>query len=673
MIRLHWPLVCALGIGCGGGTASDSDGSLSGGDGASGHSGHKDGGAGFDGQAGGAPGARPVVRFDLSPEPAKTPLAHVPFPNDLYRTTDGKLRLQGFPRPSIQPLLEFIIESIEDETDGFGTSASLYVAFEGGVDPTALPNDGAASLHPDASLFLVDIDPRSQEQGRRWPIYWRYDADGSDYLPPHTLAVRLVEGIALRPTTTYALIVTERAGKPSETFARMIAAAAPDEPALQSAWEAHAPLRTWLNAGHESDRPRIAGAAVFTTQDPVSGLFRIRDYVHTLPPPELVEIRSVGERQSRFWLFEGTYSAPRFQEGDIPYRTRGSGAIRFDGDTPVVQGYESLRFALTVPLGDPPPEGWPVVMYGHGTGGDFRSFIDQRVASVLARNETAAISIDQIHHGPRNLGACGDSGDQSACEGLLFFNLLVPAAGRDNMRQSAIDYVSLLRLVRALEVEPYADEEGPREVRLSHDNIMYMGHSQGGLNGPLFLAVESQVRGGMLSGAGTNFAISIEQKQLPMNISRQVAAVLRLKPEDPLDRWHPVLMLLQTFIEAGDGANYARFWFHEPPPGYRPKSIFMTIGLADPYTPPETNFALATAGRVPIIDPIYAPIEGLELLEIEPTFPPYSGNVADGRASAGLAQYENGDHFIIFTDPSARQRYGRFMLSLAQDDPPQIF
>ena len=40
-----------------------------------------------------------------------------------------------------------------------------------------------------------------------------------------------------------------------------------------------------------------------------------------------------------------------------------------------------------------PEDGWPVVLYGHGTGGDYTSFINAKVAVTLARAGIAVLSI----------------------------------------------------------------------------------------------------------------------------------------------------------------------------------------------------------------------------------------------------------------------------------------
>lgn len=609
----------------------------------------------------------PTARYALAEDAPTTPLGEIPFPSDLYVSADGKLDLRGFPKPGGGGILNTIVTTLEDEVRGFGTSATMFLSFDGRVDVTRLPQTPADSMADDSALFVVDVDPASPERGRKWPISWRYDEAITQYLPSFALRIRFVEGIALRPERIYALVATTAVADPAPAFLETVGDARPAG-ALGAAWDAHRPLAAWL-----AERGvQAATASVFTTQDPVGELFQARDFIHTLDPPELLHIESLGVQQQRFELFDGIYRAPRFQEGVIPYQNAGEGAIRFDGDgNPIIQGQEELRFALSIPLGDMPADGWPVVLYAHGTGGDYQSFIRGTVASVLARNGLAVLAIDQIHHGTRDNGAC--AGQSSTCVQILYFNFLVPRAGRDNTRQAALDYVSLLRFARTLDI-PAAMSTENVAAKIDPTKVLFMGHSQGGLNGPLVLAIEPEIKGGMLSGSGSTIAISIEQKTEPVNINQLVRAALLLAPGDPLDRWHPTLSMLQTFTEAADAVNYARFWFHEPPAGHPPKSVFMTVGLLDEYTPPDATFALAASGRVPIIEPVHVPIEALELLDIQPAgLPPYERNVAGGQASAGLAQFPDEGHFVIFDVVSAQQRYARFLKDLAEKAIPKIY
>ena len=100
------------------------------------------------------------------------------------------------------------------------------------------------------------------------------------------------------------------------------------------------------------------------------------------PAPTLDNLAYDGEDQAGVDdIYEGTYPGPNFQQGDPPYSSSG-GAIT---NPPTVQRMETLRIAITVPKGDPPAAGWPVVIYQHGTGGDYKSFIGDGSAREAAK------------------------------------------------------------------------------------------------------------------------------------------------------------------------------------------------------------------------------------------------------------------------------------------------
>ena len=48
-----------------------------------------------------------------------------------------------------------------------------------------------------------------------------------------------------------------------------------------------------------------------------------------------------------------------------------------------------------------PAGGYPIVLYAHGTGGDYRSFLDDGTGASLAQQCLASMGVDQIFHGTR--------------------------------------------------------------------------------------------------------------------------------------------------------------------------------------------------------------------------------------------------------------------------------
>ena len=170
-----------------------------------------------------------------------------------------------------------------------------------------------------------------------------------------------------------------------------------------------------------------------------------------------------------------------------------------------------MRFAMVVPKESacPQPEGgYPIALYAHGTGGDYRSVVGEggSVGQNLAKRCIASMGVDQIFHGARP-GAPPDSDPNK--EGniqLLFFNLNNPAAARTNNRQSAIDVVMQARLFTDSRITvPAATARGGKEVRFDGKRLLFFGHSQGGLNGPLFLAIDDAARA-MVSN-GTSYTL----------------------------------------------------------------------------------------------------------------------------------------------------------------------
>lgn len=617
--------------------------------------------------------------FELPREGREAGFFDLPWPSDLRRDAEGFIDVRDYPNPMSVAVLDRYLEAMSTRLRGFGTNGAAYLRFSSTVDEGSLPLDPAGTLTPDASVFLIDVDPDSPEQGTRHPAVVHYRDQATLYWPEHTVAVRPVYGMPLAAGRTYAAVVTrdvrpiaggsflrsvdldlliQRGGDATVAAAREVY-----EPALDVIEESGVP------------RDRVLSLAVFTTQDPTEELITVRDWM--MESYAVPEGRDDGWRwlreESGYSLVHGRYGpVPIFQSGEVPYDVPGSGEIRIDDGVPVVAQDIDVRFALTVPKTPMPEAGYPVVLYAHGTGGDFETFVRNEVAADLAAEGYATLGIDQVLHGQRN--TTDDSPE------YLFFNFENPYAARDNVRQAVIDVVQQARFAANLNVPTRTLNVDGAPVVFDPTRIYVYGHSQGGLNMPIFLSIDDQTKGGVLSGAGATLAISIIEKKAPIDILLAVKLFLRLpggSTEDAAEREHfvyehPVLTLLQTWVEAGDAANYAHRMFHEPRAGFAPKSVLQTEGLEDLYTTPHNIEALAGAGRVPQVQPVAQTIEALELRGIAPVAAPVSGNVAGGMATAGILQFPDGGHFVAFDDPTARAQIRGFFRSLAEGGPGTI-
>jgi predicted esterase len=387
-------------------------------------------------------------------------------------------------------------------------------------------------------------------------------------------------------------------------------------------------------------------------------------------------------------VYEGNYGpSPNYQAGTIPFRKPvDGGGFLLENGKPKLQNTFDLRFALSVPNEATcplPTSGYPIVLYAHGTGGDYRSFIDDGTAAAAAKECLAMMGVDQIFHGTRpGAPALNDPQAETTIQ-LLFFNLDNVLAARTNNRQSAIDVVQQARLfAESRTAVPAAVSKSGREVTFDGAKILFFGHSQGGLNGPLFLAASGLARGGVLSGAGSDLALNLLEKTKPIDVPALFRVLTGLGDSEAakeLDIFHPVMTLVQSIVDAADPLEYGARLTRSPRPGNAPKSIFQTEGVnpdgtGDSYAPPRGIEALSIAIGLPRELPGVRSVDEARwtgLPDFSVSADGTSGNLADGHASGALAQFipsaGRDGHFVVFDNARARARAAAFLANLAAD------
>jgi hypothetical protein len=576
----------------------------------------------------------------------------LPFPNDLRRTDDNKLDLSAFPANSF--LVELYRDAAAASLDGFGLNQTMFVRFSDAIDPATLPTI-EGSRRPDASVALVNIDKKSPHYLEQTPIITTFRPESGDTIGANSLAVRPYPGFPLDEGTTYALLITDQVRAADGSAI----AAAPDfvhlrngEGAPAKALERYAPLREFIG----SDVKRIIDAAVFTTQTFSQYPKGIRAAIAALPVPTATLISNI-RNVDGYTLFEGTYQAPNFQRGAVPYRNSGGDIALDNNGVAMIAGMESMRFSLTIPNGDVPLTGFPLVIVHHGTGGDFRSAVGDGTAFAFAAQGMAMITTDQVLHGPRNPG-----GDPQ----IDFYNFANPAAARDNAMQGYGDAFSTLRFALGQQIV-----DGPRTLRIDPARVMFFGHSQGGQTGPGFVAFEPSIKGAVFSGTGGVLYLSLLLKTKPVDIPTIVATAIR---DEPLDNDNPTLAMVQMYMERADPVNYAPLMIRNPIS--TPRSVMVTEGFGDSYTPNLATESFATALGADLVQSSSAvPLEGLTLRGRKARTPPFSGYTAtDGpltaTSTAAIGQYKppagSDGHFVVFRVNAAKKQASEFLGSLSK-------
>jgi predicted esterase len=500
-------------------------------------------------------------------------------------------------------------------------------------------------------------------------------------------------GRPLRPRTRYAVVVTNKlrarggaAIVPSADLEEVLGAR-PASARTQKTREIYAPALTELASAGIATKD-IVHLAVFTTNDPTAEVFAIADDVKANVAAPTARDWSVKETNADYDVYEGNYGpSPNYQTGTTPYRKPpDGGGFVFENGKPRLQGTFDLRFALAVPNKDKcpvPAAGYPVVLYAHGTGGDYRSFLDDSTGRALAQQCLASMGVDQIFHGTRPGSPAADDPQRESKIQLLFFNFDNAYAARTNNRQSAIDVVQQARLFTATRaIVPQAISRTQSDIAFDPSRVLFFGHSQGGLNGPLFLAASDLARGGVLSGAGSVLSVALLEKTKPVDVAAAVRVLLGLADEErakELNVFHPALALAQTIVDATDPIHYGAFITTSPRAGFAPKSIFQTEGIAadgsgDTYSPPHGIEALAVSMSLPRLAPgirNIAEAQWAGLGDLSVPAAGVSGNIAEGRATGVLAQFApkagSDGHFVVFNIPEARTRAATFCRDLAAD------
>ncbi len=626
--------------------------------------------------------------------PARAPdfYAH-PFPSDA-RLKLGQPDLTDHPVPGdallgVDPL-DRVLRLIEADARGWALMPGIFFRFTRPLDEGSL----------DArSVLLVNLTT-----GAAHPVTARFVADRNKYICANHLYVHPRWGDPLEPSTPYAAIVRDSVrsadGEPPaqlDALPTLLDPARPSDADAVPAWEAFRPLRAWLDRTGDLAPADIAAATVFTTGDPTRAVALAKAAVEAAPAPALAHApvvcaagvsspcatpatqRTPGQDDPRdcpatpptgYTEVHLRVNVPVLQEGERPY-TEGGGALVAGGSALRVHGTESLCVAISVPDGEAPEGGWPIVLYGHGTGGNLRTGIT-RLAGALADLEVdgapapvALMGFDQPMHGPRQ----GQPGGQDP--GPLFFNATNPAASKGNVVQGAAD---LFALERFLASGPL-DIPGLGAVRFDVDRLFYRGHSQGGTHGPLYVPFSERVKGAAFSGAAGSLVFGLLGKTEPYDATVGLRLMLQTLE---VDEAHPALHLFQHAFEPTDPLVFAPLLFRRPVAPA--KHVMHVYGRGDHFSPDDGQRAYAAAAGLTLLLP---PDRGDDFdligdLDVARSVPPLAANqTVDGADFTGaLVQFApDGDydgHFVAQRHPQAIARLLDFVTDLVAGRAPRL-
>jgi hypothetical protein len=599
----------------------------------------------------------------------------LPFPSDVRVDTGGKIDLSDFPRPGPTPLgvdlVQLYVDALSAEFDGFSAVAPISFRFSAPIDESSLT--GAATM------IDLTVEKPLDARATSHPAQTKYSC-------PDRVVVEHAVGDVLYPKHQYAVLlrgVRSAGGAQAAQDADLGKVLGDTRPsgdeALGHAWDVHTALRAWMTK-HGIDPTTVQDAAVFTVGDPIGTMAKIKDAVNVAPGPVLSDLtlcngtttspcadggpdRVCGGVDARYYEIQGRVTIPIFQQGTAPYLKPADGG-GIDATAPSIVRTEQVCFALTVPKSTPPANGWPLVVYAHGTGGSFRSFINENVGPTLATAQVpyATLSYDGVEHGSRKNGSTESSDN-------LVFNVLNPHAARDNVLQSGAD---LLQLLRAGGLTVPASVTGT-SIQFDPVHVVFFGHSQGADAGHLGLAYDTEARATILSGSGGGVIDGTLNKTSPINVADGMKYLLG----EPLDVTHPAMVLFQTYFDRSDPLVYAPLLIRRTPSGVPSKHVFHTYGLGDTYAPPKTLGNITKALGVPLVSPVLESIDDA-LTMVPQQLRPIIANLdsGDGGIVTGAtfqympAGYDG--HFVALENPAASTDWQSFVSTFVSGGHPYV-
>lgn len=589
-----------------------------------------------------------------------------PFPSDRYTRPDATsptgLRVDVTAVTTNDRVVGAYPKTVTDlnTMDGFSTVGGIYVNLTGDVDAATFTRSVDGYTGADAPAALVDVDDKSPDKGKAVGLIPMYasTADGLyDYTTEdHTLLFQ--PSRPLRPRTKYLFVLTSavhtKKGAP-------ITATDDTRATLTTANDDHATrVRAGLPTLEKTTgiaRDKIVLASHFTTGTVHDELLAAAATRRAAPAPAITTDFSVVEdsKTDNRVRFSLTFAAPE-------YRTpKPGGRFVIEGGKPVVQSTVNLEALLA--FADKTKSGKrPVVIFGHGLGGDKGGVWG--TAERLAALNVAVISIDAPEHGSRGAAAMSDN---KLAPVFAFFGIdaqtkdeaFVIARARDNFRQMALDQLEIVRLIKSLatlDLLPLGAPDGVPD--LDPDNILYLGHSFGSVMGPTVAAIAPEIRAACWNVGGGGLTTLLRDSPTFKFI------IDAMKPAGtPPGDVIRFFAMIQGIVDPGDSANWISGVTLAGFPGvsdWKPRDVLLQEVYQDSIVPNSTSELLARAGGLTHQLPKRSDIPGLATASGSLT-----ANLPTG-ATGVFAQFERGadgkliDHGSLIFAPEGRDQYVAF-------------
>ncbi len=468
----------------------------------------------------------------------------IPYPNNLLfkDTLDGTLNV-----PVESSDSDAAVKEALNTLDGFSTMSPMTTRFSHEVDEATLIAAETVRLFEvtlsgtagavtsitrklSGSEFMLSVD-NSKTQLMITPLVAL--AEKTSYLVVLTNQIMDINGNPLKADMVYSF--AKSTTPLTDGNGGSLYSALDDEKA-----QALEPLRQLTGAAEtvtvefEGDllRNEIILSWSFTTQSVTDVLSRVKELVDLAENPATSLADTTQDTPlATASVYSGTVTLPYYltapsTDNPLAANTRywqGAGGSHLTqyNTTPVTTGNQTVPLLVTIPNGNKPIAGWPVVIFQHGITANRTSLLG--IADTLASIGYAAVAIDLPLHGLTgdetdgtaafrnenlertfNLDLVNNTTSAPGPDGIIdrsgahFINLGSLLTSRDNMRQAVADLLSLRHSLAALDYDG-----GGADIDTSQ--VAFVGHSLGAMVGIPFLAMDESITTAVLGmpGGGT--------------------------------------------------------------------------------------------------------------------------------------------------------------------------
>ena len=665
-----------------------------------------------------------LYEYDTAMSPSKEPVEQsledflsYPYPSETRTDSAGRPMITNYPLPNLSllaaieslipgigSLIPSLVNRVETERAGFSPLGAVYFRSSVALDTMAFP-DPSETVSSSSCFQLINVEPDSKHYGERVPLYLDMHRTTTMVQAANTLVMRPVPGVGPHPGDRYVAVVgnclkaNARKLSQSNKLRYILSKAAPTEIDSKTRFYVEQLEKLAKDGTLGMALTDIRAAAGYDTSDVAQEMDQIAKHLKgrgrlvadsdgVAIPVEIKAGDGGWTKISNGYVFRGQFVTQNYIEGDysgsVPsYDKSDSGDIRFDskGKLTSKPHDEVVNFAVSVPLTDMPEKGFPLAVYGHGTGGDAtthcRYWGDEGWALLDANVPMAMVGFDACLQGERTK----DEGSETALYMVMLKN---PVVVRESVRQTVADMLVLYDLIDSgkfiLPPRPGSTENTIFDPSYG----LYMGHSQGSQEAGLLLGLTDSVKNAFLSAGGGGVLLSfvdlvpnldVPDAFKPIVENKSIADLLGMLMglESGSIRYDTFLTnnIVQPLMDPVDPLNFTPRFVKDPVSGMSPKNIAQTVGLGDRSTPTSTQFAMIASEGLPWVGQVFETNDALQLAGLtESTGSSVHNNITtdSGPVTGGAMQFQytgqSNPHFVIYYMSSARNAFIEFFRSV---------